>query len=77
MLAAVDRALPDEEMDPLVGGVAAEQRVVEIEERDAARFCCGRGFVSARGFRRSAPARFHTATSMPYSSAAVSSHVQR
>ena len=33
----VYRALPDEEVNPLVRGVAAEQRVVEIEERDARR----------------------------------------
>ncbi len=53
---------PDQEVDPLVGGVAAEQRVVEVEERDA-----GRAFS----------ARPHIATSKPYSSAARSSHVQR
>ena len=33
----VEHALPDQEMDPLPGGVAAQQRVVEIEERDARR----------------------------------------
>ena len=75
MLAAVDRALPDQKMDPLVGGVAAEQRVVEIEERRRAmpRFADA-AFVRAV---RVADARLHTATSSPYSSAAVSSHVQR
>ena len=62
---AIERALPDQEMDPLPGGVAAQQRVVEIEERDAGR---------ARSF---AGSTLHAATSSPYSAAAPSSHVQR
>ena len=61
----VEDAEADQELDPLVRGVAAEQRVVEVEQRDA--LAC----AAALPFSRT------HALANPYSAAASSSHSQK